>query len=407
MLEWDHRYAYALEVMLPWVARSASIAGRIVEFGCGDARVTAAVAATADSVLGLDIDAGAVQRGREKLAEKGLSNADLVSGDFEELIGAVEARRGEVDLFLFFAVLEHLTTEERLEVLATARDVLAAGGAIAVVESPNRLLYWDYHTSQLPFFGMLPDDLALRYSSKSPREEFATGLKDGLPSSEAGVPPLEHAGAAERLARWGRGLSFHEFELVFDDFPDNVVGCNYEPELFAARELHPEELYLARFLRRTLPQIPPSFSRYYIDFVMAFDGRPSRYIEPWSFETTNSRNVDLTEWDTLLMHGGTSRLIPHFPNPTDEVVLGFANTAEPIDVLVHAWGTEPIYLRCDAGPGPNYLRAKLEGDHESVTIDVTAPCQVTFVGFASHRACGGRGGYSPALESARCVTPDR
>lgn len=371
-MEWDERYAYAKDVILPWIARSASLDGFVVEFGCGNASVTAALAGRTESVLGLDIDAGAVEDGRTRLAARGVSNVELVSGLFDELVASVEARRGEIDLMVLFAVLEHMTIEERLRILATARDTVSPAGAIAIVESPNRLLWWDYHTSVLPFFGMLPDELALLYATRSERPEFVAAIAAANRSSTA-------------LTRWGRGVSFHEFELVFEDFPDNVVGCNYEPELFTVRELHPEELYLAHFLSRTLPSIPPSFSRYYIDLVMASDGRPVRYIEPWPFETTNSAGVEYTGWETLLLRGPGSRLIPHFAHPTDEIVLGLTGARQPLDVRIHAAGTEPINRRVEPGANASFLRAQLDGFHENLTIDVTAPCHVNFLGIATER----------------------
>ena len=43
-------------------------------------------------------------------------------------------------------------------------------------ETPNRLLWWDHHTSILPFYGMLPDDLAIAYADRSPRGDLPVAL---------------------------------------------------------------------------------------------------------------------------------------------------------------------------------------------------------------------------------------
>ena len=259
-LTWDERYAYACDYMLPWVERVAPLAGlSVVDFGCGNGPVTSALAERAGSVLALDIDADAIEEGRRRVAEQGLENVELFAGTFQELVDEVRGRGG-CDLFLLFAVLEHQTIEERITTLALARDVVGEDGYIVVCESPNRLLPWDHHTSQLPFFGLLPDDLALRYLDRVEREDFREAVAGALAESEAS--------GREQLVRWGRGVSFHEFELVFEDFPENVVACNYEPELLDAREIHAEELNLARLLRRVRPDIPPSFSRYWIDVVI-------------------------------------------------------------------------------------------------------------------------------------------
>lgn len=61
----------------------------------------------------------------------------------------------------------------------------------------------DKHTSELPFFHLLPVELALRYYRKSPRHEFVVGL-DGLTD-----PNMK----AEQLHRWGLGVSYHDFEV--------------------------------------------------------------------------------------------------------------------------------------------------------------------------------------------------
>jgi hypothetical protein len=71
-----------------------------------------------------------------------------------------------------------------------------------VVETPNRLWCIDNHTSLLPFFMWLPDDLALAYAGRSPREAIRE----------------KFAGAGEEqmleFLRQGRGVSYHEFELA-------------------------------------------------------------------------------------------------------------------------------------------------------------------------------------------------
>ena len=224
--------------------------------------------------------------------------------------------------------------------------------SLVVCESPNRLLPWDYHTSELPFFGCLPDELALRYLDRSERADFKEDVAAALAEGAAE--------GRERLIRWGRGVSFHEFELVFPDFPANVVACNYEPELLGVREIHREELALARFLKRVRPEIPPSFTRYWLDLVIAGDRRliRRRFFEPWPFETTNSRYVDLTEWDTLLLRGPHSRLVARFDRPAEELVVGLQGHTAPVQLRVHPAELDPIVDNVAAAdPGAAATRA--------------------------------------------------
>jgi SAM-dependent methyltransferase len=379
-LDWEERYEYARDPMLPWVERVAALKGRaVVEFGCGNGPVTCAIAERAGSVLALDIDAPAVDEGRRLAAERGLVNAEFIDGPFDDLIGEIRSR-GRFDVFVLFAVLEHMTIKERLATLAAARDAVGAQGFVVVCESPNRLLPWDYHTSELPFFGLLPDELALRYLDRVQRMDFRQDVADAFSEGEAE--------GRERLIRWGRGVSFHEFELVFPEFPANVVACNYEPELLDVREIHREELWLARFLKRVRPEIPPSFTRYWLDLVIAGEPvHPQRFFEPWPFETTNSRFVDFTEWDTLLLRGPHSRLVARFDRPADELVVGLQGHGAPIQLRIHPGDLDPVVLTVDAvAPGEAvYTHVSLSHSLQAVTLDVTESTQLSFLGFAAER----------------------
>ena len=75
---------------------------------------------------------------------------------------------------------------------------------------------------------------------------------------------------SQAIARWGRGVSFHEFELVFEDGLDgHVIGSNYDPLLFGERPVHPDEVILARYLDRWRPDLAPVWSRYWLDLILS------------------------------------------------------------------------------------------------------------------------------------------
>jgi S-adenosylmethionine-dependent methyltransferase len=102
------------------------------------------------------------------------------------------------DLILFFAALEHMTHAERIAAMRSTWEMLPPGGLWGVIETPNRLWPEDRHTSLLPFYHWLPDDLAYRYSRFSPRRDFA-GLYTGDP----------HDATMTDYLRRGRGVSYH------------------------------------------------------------------------------------------------------------------------------------------------------------------------------------------------------
>ncbi len=186
--------------VIPWLDASMRLRGsRILEVGCGTGSSTVALAEQGADVLGIDVDDGALAVARDRADAYGLSprfallNADRLGEDMEA---------GAFDMVIFFACLEHMTVRERLEALAQAWELLPGDGLLAIVHTPNRLWYRDSHTSHLPFFHWLPDDLALRYSRFSPRENFRE-LYTG-----------REAESMEHFLRRGRGMSFHELELA-------------------------------------------------------------------------------------------------------------------------------------------------------------------------------------------------
>ena len=186
-------------------------------------------------------------------------------------------------------------------------------GLIAVIELPNRLVDTDYHTSLLPFFDQLPEELALAYVDRSPRADFRQQMLDARAA--------DADGGRLALARWGTGASFHEFELVFGDLSRHVVGGGYDPMLLGDRKVHADETALARYLEGVRPDLPP-FSRYWIDIPAQPDADRARG-EPadpsLADGDTLSRRARSTRWETIALPK-RRRLRVEAPAPTRRVV---------------------------------------------------------------------------------------
>jgi len=157
-------------IIIPWLDNAASLKNkRILEIGCGTGSSTVALAEQGAKVTGIDIDEGALAVARDRCKVYGLKvelqalNANRLSGFF----GA-----NAFDFIIFFACLEHMTIAERLTSLKDAWKILPTGGLLVIVETPNRLWYYDGHTSMLPFFHWLPNELAFAYSKFSSRDNF-------------------------------------------------------------------------------------------------------------------------------------------------------------------------------------------------------------------------------------------
>ena len=186
----------------PWLDAARPLDGaRILEIGCGTGSSTVALAEQGALVTAVDINPDDIAAARERCRLYGLDPRFAVANATE-----VHQRfAGETfDFIIFFATLEHLTIEERLLAMRHTWEMTPPGACWSVVETPNRLWWYDAHTSMLPFFHWLPDSLAMAYSRLSPRPSLRSRYGD------ATAPPE----VALDFARRGRGVSYHEFELT-------------------------------------------------------------------------------------------------------------------------------------------------------------------------------------------------
>jgi S-adenosylmethionine-dependent methyltransferase len=198
--------------VIPWLDRTRRLRStRILEVGCGRGASTVALAEQGAELIALDRSQSAIEIAGVRAAGHGLA-AEFLTGDAAELDVVLGDRK--VDWIIFWASLEHMTVPERLAALAAAWRTLPGGGILTLVETPNRLWFLDSHTSHLPYFNWLPDELALRYSKFSPREMVRR------------LPDEPTNRGLRDLLRSGRGVSFHEFDLAIAPAADlDVVGC--------------------------------------------------------------------------------------------------------------------------------------------------------------------------------------
>ncbi len=261
------RHDSAVTYIVPWVNQVIPLEGAsIVEIGCGTGSSTAAFAPFARSVHGYDISPSSIAAAKVRLDAHGLADrVNLVVSAPAELLSTVERqhRAAPVDIVLLFALLEHQTIDERIETLRLAERIVKPGGVVVITETPNRLTYFDRHTSQLPFFHMLPIELQLLYADRSPRSGFADNIaahKERQPGDGA---------LRELMIRWGQSVSFHDFEVAIGDVNDRIVSSGHHPNLMKLRPERPEEAPLRDFLRSTDLSIHPAFTRYFLDLIIA------------------------------------------------------------------------------------------------------------------------------------------
>jgi predicted nicotinamide N-methyase len=381
--DWEERHEIAAEVFVPWVDGVYPLAGKtVLEYGSGRGCVSCAFGARAERLIGYDIDERLARESRERGAALGIEGLEFHTAAPDEIFARVRAHAGEVDVFLLYAVLEHLTIAERLEALRMAREVVRPAGVIVVIETPNRLTGNDYHTSQLPFFAQLPAELALQYASRSPRPEFRESIEAARDEADGGELTL---------ARWGTGVSFHEFELVFGDLARHVIAGGYEPRLLAERTIHAEELALARELERERPDLPAPFSRYWLDFVLSpepVEPESVRLFRPWAADTSQSPAAAWTRWETVSLEAG-ERLAVEAPTSTARAVCVLSCGEPTVEVRARAESTSAVAVAAGEPGSQVVAELALGAPVERFTLEASAPAHYHCVGL--ELAGAGRG----------------
>lgn len=364
---WLKRRDVASAQVIPWLRRFRRLSGAtVLEYGCGTGAVSCAFAPEVSRHIGYDIDPAAISIAEGHLRAHEADNVDLRAVGTDRIFDAVREHRGEPDIVLLYAVIEHMTVSERLELLDVAKEVVAEDGLIVVVETPNRLVWPDWHTSFLPFLSQLPDELALAYADRSPREDFRAALGEAVgQGNDAG---------REALTRWGRGASFHEFELAFGDLSRHVLAGGFDPALAAERPVRWEELALAREMDRVRPDVAPAFGRYWIDLVISarpVDPDEVSFIWPWTLETRLSPGARWTKWDSIDLDPGVP-LIAELPCTTRRVVVTIT--------LGDSGGT----LTLEVG-GKEFVRTVTGESGEQITVDFELPVQDRLVSLTADR----------------------
>lgn len=260
----DHlvsRLENSRRTVIPWLSSARRLVdSRVLEIGCGTGSSTVALAEQGAEVIGLDVNELSIQAARDRCEAYGL-NVEFVIGNATEVDRIFQNEH--FDLIIFFAVLEHMTLNERLVSLRKTWDMVSKGGLWCITETPNRLWFHDGHTSQLPFFFWLPDDLALQYSKFSPRMRFNELYQ-------------QQSNETLKLAfcRWGRGMSFHEFDLALGRTHDLKVLSSlkgfvrdHDP-LWWYSKRYSEEHRFELFLKEHGPEIHESFYHAYLDLII-------------------------------------------------------------------------------------------------------------------------------------------
>lgn len=239
------------ERTIPWIESFYPLRGsRVLEIGCGTGESTLAMAERGAIVTAIDIRADSMRVAEDRCNAYGYSARFLVAN-------AADVKKHfsseKFDLIIFFAALEHMTHEERRTGMHDAWNMLDSGAQLVVIETPNRLWYFDGHTALLPFYHWLPDRVAFEYARFSTRRYFRELYLEHTPEKEL------------HFLRRGRGISFHEFDLFVAPVRElDLVSCLHT--YLRARNPAEQQNWIesggaafAAHLQRACPDLHPAF----------------------------------------------------------------------------------------------------------------------------------------------------
>lgn len=191
------RYEYFLKIHPPWLSQARPLeCARILEIGCGYGSGSAVLASSGGIVDAIDIDQWAVSMAQRR--------ADIMCIDHSCLnfmcMSSVDVLKlgKKYDFVIFYATLEHMPYMDRIASIRDAWNLLDKDGVMAIIDTPNSLWPIDVHTSGLPFFNWINDELAVEYCKKF-----------GSPSRD--ISAVKDAGS---LISHGRSMSYHDLEVA-------------------------------------------------------------------------------------------------------------------------------------------------------------------------------------------------
>lgn len=265
---WVSRFEIGAYYVAPLFAQlTAKPDSRVLEVGCGQGQKALSYLPFVGSVLGIDIDADHVDYANRAAEAMGAPNAEFRHVKADDVATILQS--DQFDVVVLYAVLEHLTPAERLNLLGTIWSHLRDDGLILIGETPNRIASFDAHTTNLQFVDTLTNELYFEYTdnftSRTDYREFMSRFNDKCIGSY----------------RAGRGVSFHEFDLMFGrqgGISEYIICDSYNALLRNAYPLsRSENSFLDMFRWHRYP-IHQCFSRYWIElFLRKTPGSANRH----------------------------------------------------------------------------------------------------------------------------------
>jgi ubiquinone/menaquinone biosynthesis C-methylase UbiE len=247
--------------LVPWLAKVYPLRDAVaIEVGGGTGSSALAFSPYVKSIHCYEIDGKSIDAAEFRLKHFGVTNVYNERELFDPECRFVKSGN-KADVILLVAVLEHMTFDEFETVLKTSYDALKPGGVILIAETPNRLTVMDFHSSWMPFYQWLPPKIRKRYASRSPRAHFAYDVNAVSRNNPSGVE--------EMLTRWGNGVSYHDFEIVFgDNIHDLIVADGWEDEIRPLAPVFPDDEILLDIFQKFNIKANKAFARSWLYMIL-------------------------------------------------------------------------------------------------------------------------------------------
>ncbi|HEX2437640.1 MAG TPA: class I SAM-dependent methyltransferase [Methylomirabilota bacterium] len=177
---------------------------RVLEIGCSFGHMTEYLAEQPEvaALTTFDTDPAFVALTRAKVEELGLTVVREVRHLDQEETRQLPWPAGAFDLVLAIGVVEHLPARWRRAQVDEYYRVLARGGHLAILDTPNRWFPLETHSVGLPLVQWLPPRLAWRYARLGrPRTYGAVGFAEFVADGTG----WRNATLADCLPSTGRG----------------------------------------------------------------------------------------------------------------------------------------------------------------------------------------------------------
>lgn len=162
----ETRGHHFLDPLFAYLRRRGARDLRVLEVGCSFGHITEYLAERPEvrEIATFDTDPAFAAMVRVKVEELGLGRVRDVGLFSNEETRSLPYPDGSFDLVLVLGVIEHLPVRGRRQIVDEYYRVLAPGGHIAILDTPNRLFPLETHSVGLPLVQWLPAPLAFAYA---------------------------------------------------------------------------------------------------------------------------------------------------------------------------------------------------------------------------------------------------